>query len=77
MQAWNRFLVKLDNGIPKSTAAILKRDFLIPLADSPTVADYKKNRERLLESTEWKAHPKFQMYMKQTWLSEEMCQVYY
>ena len=76
MQAWNRFLVKLENGIPKATAATLKKDYLIPLAESMTEADYKKNRSRLLESPEWKAHPKLQAYMNQIWLQEEMCQVY-
>lgn len=64
--------MKGENGIPKDTAVRLKERYLNPLANSPTETDYEERKQRLLESEEWKGHPRLQRYMMQTWLSEEI-----
>lgn len=70
MQAWNRFLVKLENKVNKVDGVKLKTDYLAKLADSNSEQEYQDNRKRLVTSPEWKANPKFQDYMLQHWLPE-------
>ena len=48
MLAWKRFLVKIENGIPKDVAKSIKRDRLIPLTRSITLKEFGKKLAALL-----------------------------
>ena len=76
MQAWNRFLVKIENGIPKDVAKSIKRDHLIPLSRSTTPEEFEKKKAALLASVEWKAYPKLQEYMLNNWLKDDTHKVH-
>ena len=52
MQAWNRFLVKTENGIPKDVAIKIKQSHLIPMSRSISPDDFEKKRKALQESPE-------------------------
>lgn len=71
MQAWNRFLVKIENGIPKDVAITLKQSYLIPLSHSITPLEFDERKAALLASEEWRTYPKLQEYMLNNWLKDD------
>ena len=75
LQAWNRFLVKTESGISKDDAVKLKTDYLPPLADSRTQAEFEANKQKLLQCDIWKGNVKLQQYFNQNWLSAATCKV--
>ena len=75
MQAWNRFLVKTENGIPKDVAIKIKQSHLIPMSRSISPDDFEKRKKALQESPEWKTYPKLKEYIQNYWLKDDVYKV--
>ncbi|XP_067934867.1 uncharacterized protein [Watersipora subatra] len=71
-QAWNRFLVKKENGVSKDDAFKLKIFYLRPLAASPDVDTYLQRKQKLISSDIWQTHTKVSSYFSDVWLTEDI-----
>lgn len=71
LQAWNRWLVKLTNGVSKSDAEELQK-LLKKVAQSNTEEVYNITKKALEDSVEWKKYDNFVRYMEQTWFVDGM-----
>lgn len=73
-QAWHRYLVKNDNGIPKDSQATIKT-MLRRVASSKTEEDYEMAKEAFKCSAECQANPTLKAYIEQQWFNDEMYKV--